>query len=126
VETLRVIALALALTGCKPVEPQKLSLDEVAVRLGKPGVFLYDANPQEMYTVGHLPGAKWVEFDHVTAADLPDDHDASLIFYCANEWCTASSTSAKLAVELGYKRVYLMPRGIIGWKKAGKPFEVTP
>lgn len=127
---LRAAVVALALVACEqknvaeaPPKPQQpvLSLDEVETRLSQPGVHVFDANPLEMYERGHLPGAKWVDFDKVSAADLPSDKQATLIFYCANEWCTASHESAKLASALGYTKVYLMPRGIIGWKKAGKP-----
>jgi rhodanese-related sulfurtransferase len=27
------------------------------------------------------------------------------------------------AIKLGFKNVYVMPAGIFGWKKAGKPVE---
>jgi hypothetical protein len=60
-------------------------VDEVSAKIGKPGVFVYDNNPQEKFAAGHLPGAKWVESDHVTASDLPREKTATLIFYCANE-----------------------------------------
>lgn len=110
-----------------PPEPPlpALTLDEAQVRLGKPGVYVFDANPREMFDRGHLPGAKWVEWDKVSTADLPPDRQATLIFYCANEWCTASHESARLAAGLGYPHVFLMPRGILGWKKAGKPVETA-
>ena len=100
-----------------------LTLDEVEARMHLPNVYLFDANPREMYDRNHLPGAKWVQWNGVTSEDLPADRAASLVFYCANEWCTASHESARLALGLGYKHVFLMPRGIIGWKKAGKPVE---
>ncbi len=129
-------AAMLALLACEqkavpktedpPSAPQPaLSLDEVEARLGTPGVYVFDANPRDMYDRAHVPGAKWVDFDKVSATDLPSDKQASLIFYCANEWCTASHESAKLASALGYAKVYLMPRGIIGWKKAGKRVEAA-
>ena len=78
-----------------------------------------------MFERGHVPGAKWVEWNKVVAADLPSDRKASLIFYCANEWCSASHESARLAAGFGYQHVFLMPRGILGWKKAGKPVEAA-
>jgi hypothetical protein len=63
----------------------KLTVDAVAGKLGHPGVFVYDNNPPEKFAAGHLPGAKWLEHDHVAASDLPSDKTATLIFYCANE-----------------------------------------
>jgi hypothetical protein len=68
-------------------ELKPLTVDEVAARLtssdGK--TFIYDNNNKESWVDGHVPGAKWVDSDHVTAADLPSDKTATLIFYCHNE-----------------------------------------
>jgi hypothetical protein len=91
---------ALAFAGCsksdsKPApqaeaehaELAALTVDEVATRLaandGK--TFIYDDNPKSSWINGHVPGAKWLPSDHVTAGDLPSDHSAILIFYCHNE-----------------------------------------
>ena len=86
--TLLLLAVAGALTlGCSKANLKSLTVDEVSSRLalndGK--TFVYDNNDKERYDKGHLPGAKWVKFDNVTAADLPPDKGATLIFYCANE-----------------------------------------
>ena len=68
-----------------PLRP--LTVDQVAARIaahdGK--TFIYDDNPKSLYEAGHVPGAKWVEADAVTAAVLPADHSATLIFYCHSE-----------------------------------------
>lgn len=122
---MRLVALVLLASACRPapidVEPARLSLSEVEAQLGKPGVFLFDANPKDFYEHGHLPGAQWVQFDAVTAEVLPPARTARLIFYCANELCTASHAAAKSALALGYPNTFLMPEGFIGWKKSGRP-----
>jgi len=38
----------------------------------------------------------------------------------------ASHAAAREAAQLGYTRVYVMPEGIQGWLKAGKPTEPAP
>ncbi len=89
----RLAALALACAFIVPFgravaveEPfGRLSADEVAAKLGKPGVHVYDNNSRERYDTGHVPGATWLDYDKVTAASLPSDKGATLIFYCANE-----------------------------------------
>jgi hypothetical protein len=88
--TLLMIAVAGALTlGCSrsSANLKSLTIDEVQAKItandGK--TFIYDNNDKERYDKGHVPGAKWVKFDNVTAADLPTDKNATLIFYCANE-----------------------------------------
>ena len=75
-------------SGAAPSDELKpLTVDQVAARLAaKDGkTFIYDNNPKESWVNGHVPGAKWLDDDKVTAADLPADKAATLIFYCHNE-----------------------------------------
>ena len=81
-----------ALIGCsrKPTdvpEPKSLTVDEVDARIaahdGK--TFIFDNNDRDRYAKGHVPTARWVDFDAVTANDLPQDKTATLVFYCSNE-----------------------------------------
>lgn len=100
-------------------EAGKTSVAEVAAMLKrKDAVYVFDANNRESYLKGHVPGARWVQYDAITAADLPASKDAKLIFYCFNPLCGASPLAAKRAVSLGYRNVWLMPEGITGWRKA--------
>ena len=62
----------------------RLTIDQVAGKLGKPGVFIYDNNDKETYASGHVPGATWLDYDSVKASDLAKDKTATLIFYCEN------------------------------------------
>lgn len=68
-------------------ELRPLTVDEVAAKLaaGDGKTFVYDNNNQESWVDGHVPSARWVDSEHVTAADLPADKTATLIFYCHNE-----------------------------------------
>ena len=68
-------------------ELKKLTVDEVASKLAaKDGkVFIYDNNAKESWVAGHVPGAKWLDDEKVTADALPADKAATLIFYCHNE-----------------------------------------
>ena len=83
----------LALVGCKnassgPTPDLKaLTVDEVEARINAHDnkTYIFDDNDKDRYAKSHVPGAKWLDEDHVTAADLPSDKGATLIFYCANE-----------------------------------------
>jgi len=68
-------------------ELRSLTVDEVAARVAaKDGkTFVYDNNEKDRYAKSHVPGARWVDYDNVTAADLPADKGATLVFYCASE-----------------------------------------
>ncbi len=84
--------VVVALIGCAKegvasAELRPLTVDEVAARItAKDGkTFIYDNNPKESWVKGHVPGATWLDDEHVTAADLPSDKAATLIFYCHDE-----------------------------------------
>lgn len=82
------LAAVLAAGACAhgPEPFGRLTPAEVAQKIAQPNVFVYDNNSPATYARGHLPGARWVDHDHVQAADLPADKSAMLIFYCANDW----------------------------------------
>jgi hypothetical protein len=86
-----VLGIALLGSGTSEAAPAKelkpLTVDQVATRLAaKDGkTFIYDNNSKESWASGHVPGAKWLDDESVTAADLPKDKAAMLIFYCHNE-----------------------------------------
>jgi rhodanese-related sulfurtransferase len=87
---------------------------------------VYDANERESYLAGHIPGAKWVKYDAVTAAILPPSKDARLVFYCYNPICGAAPHAARDARALGYRNVWVMPDGISGWRSAGMAVVAGP
>lgn len=100
-------------------EAGKLTVTEVSAMLKRnETVFVFDANGRDTYLEGHIPGAQWIKYDAVTAAELPNSKDAKLIFYCYNPLCGASPVAARQAVSLGYRNVWLLPEGIAGWRKA--------
>ena len=91
--------VALALLGCgkkdeadaggkdKGGELKSLTVDDVAKKVdAKDGkTFVFDNNSKDRFDKGHVPTAKWVPKDKVTAEVLPGDKAATLVFYCANE-----------------------------------------
>jgi rhodanese-related sulfurtransferase len=99
-----------------------VSVAEVERFLGKPGVYVFDVNLPEIWAKHHLPGAVHVK-DSNLKRYLPSDKHAILIFYCAEPRCSASEAAAAEAIQFGYNRVYVMPEGIFGWIRSGKPVE---
>ena len=121
----RIIGLLLALAAATTVNAHPasvLSLSAVrALMEVKETVYIYDANDRESYLKGHIPGARWVQYNAVTAAELPPAKDAKLIFYCYNPQCGASDQAATHAISLGFCNVWRMPEGIQGWRAAKMP-----
>jgi rhodanese-related sulfurtransferase len=102
-----------------------VALDDLSKWIDAGKAKVYDANNDEVYAAGHIPGAVHVDHAKLDASVLPTDKANNLVFYCYNEQCGASHKAAAQAVDLGYKNVFVYKGGIEGWKKAGKPVETA-
>jgi hypothetical protein len=70
--------------GAKKDDPFTLvTVDQVEQMLGRPDVFVVDANPEDVFKQNHVPGAHWWRSAPL-AQLLPAQKDRSLVFYCAS------------------------------------------
>jgi len=104
---------------------QVIPVAEVAGIMYKPGVAILDVNVPEIWAKNHIPGAVHIDSEDI-GKFLPADKTSTLIFYCASPMCSASAAAANESVMLGYRHVYVMPEGILGWVKLGYPVVATP
>lgn len=74
-------------TDAKPAPLGEMTVDDVDKRIAANDAkfAVFDANDKETFAAGHVPGAKWVPSNAVTADMLPADKATTLVFYCANE-----------------------------------------
>ncbi len=72
------------LAGAGETIPE-LTVEQVHKRLSEKNFYVYDNNPRDVWQEGHVPKARWLDYNNVTAKDLPADKNATLVFYCANE-----------------------------------------
>jgi rhodanese-related sulfurtransferase len=115
------------------VEPAKadfkfVSVDEVqkgldGAKAKAPSPYaVFDANgPETRSAKGIIPTA--ILLPSSSAYDLallPTDKASPVVFYCANEKCTASHTAARRAIMAGHTNVAVLGAGIKGWIDAGK------
>ena len=61
----------------------ELTVPEVAGRLGQPGFHVYDNNGPARWKRSHVPGAKNLNAYNFDASELPEDTNATLVFYCS-------------------------------------------
>jgi rhodanese-related sulfurtransferase len=98
-----------------------VSVDELAQLLAHNDCQAVDANgPETRKKLGVIPGAVLLT-DADSLDDLPSDKTKHLVFYCTNTSCGASHYAAAKAITAGYVHVKVLPDGIAGWVKAGKP-----
>jgi len=103
-----------------PAALVKLTVDELDRQLASHACQAVDANGTETRRrMGVIPGAVLLT-DADSIDKLPPDKAKGLVFYCANEACSASHHAARKAIAAGYTNVRILPDGIAGWVKAGK------
>jgi hypothetical protein len=86
VATAGVFVAVVACAGDKATKAEPFSLvsvDQVDQMIGRPDVFVVDANPEDVFRKNHLPGAHWWRSAPL-AQLLPAQKDQRLIFYCAS------------------------------------------
>lgn len=64
----------------------EMTVDALSAMIdGHQSVAVFDANGRPRYEEGHIPGARYVGHDPITAEMLPQDRATPLVFYCYNE-----------------------------------------
>ena len=106
-------------------QPIPLSIGRVAKNIGKPGVYLFDCNPQDIYEKSHIKGSIHANVEGWMDLLPKDKKNSFLILYCINRMCNISYEASLQLIEMGYENVYLMPDGIQGWVSNGYEFEGT-
>lgn len=104
---------------------KSLSCTEVHALPAAARVGVIDVNAPSRYASAHVPGARNLDPRGFTAADLPADTGALLVFYCSNPMCSKAPTAARRAKALGYTQVRVMSAGIQGWVDAGLPVDAA-
>jgi rhodanese-related sulfurtransferase len=80
----------------------------------------------ETFAEFHLPGAVNVPVDDTFEDGIQKavpDKNRTVVVYCRNIECHASSKAVKRMEDLGYGNVYEYHQGKEGWKAAGLPVE---
>jgi len=105
-------------------EMETKGLEKLILKPSKKAYVLIDARPNIKYQKTFIPTAislPKAEFG-LKKGLLPNDKNIPLIFYCGGYKCELSHLSAKLALEMGYKKVSVYAAGQPAWKKAKLPF----
>lgn len=91
--------------------------------LAGPALAVFDCNSLQSFERAHVPGARHVDPQGFTRADLPDDQQTHLVFYCSNFFCAKAPQSARRARAMGFLNVSVLATGITGWIASGAPTE---
>lgn len=109
----------------KVVTVEQVQQNLAAKKADKKPFAVFDANSKgTRESMGVIPTAVLLpSASSYDLALLPADKATPVVFYCANEKCTASHTAAKRAMAAGFGDVAVLSAGIKGWVEAGKAIE---
>lgn len=78
---------------------------------------LLDAREKEEYEISHIPGARYVGFDHFKLNNLHLDKSKPVVVYCSIGY--RSEKVSELLKRSGFKKVYNLYGSIFAWANAG-------
>jgi rhodanese-related sulfurtransferase/predicted transcriptional regulator len=101
-------------------EFERVTVDELQVRLQKGEAILIDVRPEPEYRNGHLPGARSLPLGEIQQAldSLPDDK--LVVAYCRGPYCVMADQALGILTEHG-RRVARLEEGVTEWQLAGLP-----
>ena len=93
-----------------------------------PGLVVIDARTAEEYQQEHIKGSVSVPEPELSKnrALLTFPKDARLVFYCNGPKCGKSKKSALIALEAGYRTVYVLAEGMPIWEEKGFEIDAGP
>lgn len=116
-----VIAAVLILAGQVFAATRDISSTEAKALLSKSNIFLLDVRTPQEFSQARLSGAVLIpigEFER-RLSEVPKNKP--ILVYCAVG--SRSKPVAELLTQRGYKEVYHMADGIVGWYRNGFPIQ---
>lgn len=108
----------LSFTSMSAQEKKEVTADSVKIILAKEkGWVVLDVRTPEEFSQGHVPGAININVHEEDAYNRIGklDKDAKYIVYCRTR--NRSNQAADYMIKNGFKTVYQMTDGIVGWNK---------
>jgi phage shock protein E len=119
---LTLLLAALAASNCFAQEPRNISSTEAKSLLAKDKkVVLLDVRTPEEYRQAHLHGALLIPLSELGTRLQEIPRDRTLLVYCSVGG--RSTSAAGILAARGYRDIYQMSDGMVGWYKNGFPIE---
>lgn len=100
-----------------------MSVDEL--RTQQMEVLIFDTREKGEYDVSHLPGARYLGYEHFNASGLSEiPKDAKIVLYCSVGY--RSEKIGERLKEMGFTQVFNLYGSIFEWVNHGFPVEKSP
>ena len=99
-----------------------MTREELASRLGDPGLVVIDVRPATEYAAGHIPSARSVLPGQAVARASELPADAQIVAYCRGPWCSYAVDAVRDLRASG-RNAYKLEEGFPEWRRAGLPVD---
>ena len=101
-------------------EFERVTVQQLQMRLQTGDVILIDVRPEVEYQSGNLPGARSLPLSKIqqALAALPDDK--LVVAYCRGPYCVMADQALSILKEQG-REVARLEEGVTEWQLAGQP-----
>jgi rhodanese-related sulfurtransferase/predicted transcriptional regulator len=96
--------------------------DELLERARAGRLVLLDVRPPEEFAAGHIPGARSIPVDELSARLDEVPEDADVVAYCRGEFCVMSHDAVELLRRNG-RSATVLSEGMLEWRAAGHPVD---
>jgi rhodanese-related sulfurtransferase len=103
---------------------KRISPDQAKELLARGDIDLIDVREPHEWMAGHLPGARHVPLGTFIRSPKEFLTKDNVIFVCAHG--QRSATAATVAAQVGYKQLYNIEGGTVGWVRSGLPISREP
>ena len=96
----------------------KLSIDEAIKFIKKSNPLILDVRTPNEYYSGHIENAKLIPLQQLEGrlSEIKNYKDKSILVYCRTD--NRSTVASEILINNGFKKLYILRHGIIGWQKA--------
>lgn len=98
-------------SGATMTEVKKVDRARLSEMIQASAVTVVDARDMESFKEGHIDGA----LSLAAGANLPENKNVALVFYCGGTRCPLAERAAKAAIADGYKNVHVYSGGWADW-----------
>jgi len=104
---------------------ERVSGEELMLRVRKGGVTVLDVRPTQEYRAGHIPGARSVPVSELKRrlTELPKNRE--IVAYCRGPHCVMAIEAVELLRKRGF-RAHRMEQGVMDWRARGWRIEKSP
>ena len=98
--------------------------EELAARLALGDIVVIDVRPAAEYAAGHIPGARSIPIERLTAGINELPAELEIVAYCRGPYCVFADDAVRLLQRHG-RRASRLEDGYPEWQRARLPVEVA-